>query len=87
MTRGPAGKGTTSAGDGGGAVHRRGLAPRLRFGYVVFAALLVTEVIEFAMGTRVKKGSWPFLLVLAAVGAWPIVSYYMHVTELRHPKE
>ncbi len=58
------------------------LANRLRVGVVVFVALLALEVVEYIVGVTIHRGAWPFLAVLAVVGAWPILHYFMHITQL-----
>lgn len=63
------------------------LKSKFRLGYVVFAVLIVIEIIEYAVGTRLRSGSWPYLGVLAVIGAWPILQYFMHIFELRRRKE
>jgi hypothetical protein len=57
----------------------------MRLGLIVFGVVMAAEVIEFVVGVNMKGGAWPFLAVLAVIGAWPIVRYFMHVTQLwRH---
>ncbi|MBI2936105.1 MAG: hypothetical protein HYY31_04780 [Chloroflexi bacterium] len=58
---------------------------KMRLGLVVFGVLMVIEVVEYALGVTIRRGAWPYLAVLAPIGAWPIVRYFMHVPQLwRH---
>ncbi len=68
-------------------MNKTGLAAKLRLGFYVFGVLMVIELIEFVIGTRVKNGAWPFLGVLAVIGAWPILRYFMHLPQLWRHKE
>ena len=61
------------------------LKSQLRLGYIVFGALLAIEVIEYLVGTTMRSGAWPYLAILALVGAWPILYYFMHIS-LRRPR-
>ena len=63
------------------------LKARLRLGFIVFGALMVIEIAEYVLGTMMKTGSWPYLGLLAIIGACPILHYFMHVLELRRHKE
>lgn len=63
------------------------LKKKLRLGFVVLGVLMVIEVIEYILGTAIQKGSWPFLGVLALIGAWPILYYFMHIKQLKRPEE
>ncbi|MBM3943916.1 MAG: hypothetical protein FJ317_00295 [SAR202 cluster bacterium] len=58
------------------------LKKRMRLGLIVFAGLIVLEIVEYVLGVTIKRGSWPILMILAIIGSWPIVHYYMHVTQL-----
>lgn len=60
---------------------------KFRLGYIVFGILIVIEIIEYGVGTRLRSGSWPYLGILAVIGAWPILRYFMHIFELRRRKE
>ena len=71
----------------GGKVARRLLEAKLRFGFVVFGVLVALEVAEYVLGVTMKTGAWPFLAILATIAAWPIVHYFMHIMQLKRPKE
>ena len=60
---------------------------KLRLGLIVFGVLLVIEIVEYVLGTTMKTGNWPYLGLLAIIGAWPILQYFMHIFELRRHKE
>jgi heme/copper-type cytochrome/quinol oxidase subunit 4 len=60
---------------------------RMRLGFIVLAALMVIEIVEYAIGVTMKRGSLPYLAVLAIIGAWPIVQYFMHIAQLWHREE
>ncbi len=60
---------------------------KLRLGFIVFGALMVIEIAEYVLGTRMKTGNWPYLGLLAIIGAWPILQYFMHIFDLRRHKE
>ncbi|MBI2918633.1 MAG: hypothetical protein HYY01_11680 [Chloroflexi bacterium] len=68
-------------------MHKSGMKPKLRLGFVVFGVLVAIEVAEYVLGTSIQKGVWPFLAVLAVIGAWPIVNYFMHIKQLWRPEE
>lgn len=63
------------------------LNKKLRLGFIVFGVLIVIEIVEYIVGTAMQRGSWPFLGVLALVGAWPILYYFMHIKQLKRPEE
>ena len=63
------------------------LKSKLRLGFIVFGALMVIEISEYVLGTRMKSGNWPYLGLLAIIGAWPILQYFMHIFELWRRKE
>lgn len=63
------------------------LKSKLRLGFIVFGVLMVIEIIEYVLGTTMKSGNWPYLGLLAIIGAWPILQYFMHIFELRRHKE
>ena len=63
------------------------LRVKLRLGFMVFGALMVIEIVEYVLGTMMKTGNWPYLGLLALIGAWPILKYFMHIQELRRPKK
>lgn len=63
-----------------------GLRGKLRLGYIVFGILIVIEVTEYLVGTTMRSGAWPYLAILALVGAWPILYYFMHINQLKHPR-
>ena len=71
----------------GDALSRPELKARLRLGFIVFGALVVIEVTEYIVGVTMKGGAWPFLGILAIIGVWPIVRYFMHIVQLWHPEE
>lgn len=54
---------------------------------MVFAVLIALEIAEYVLGTAIKSGGWLVLAPLAIIGSWPIVRYYMHINQLRHPEE
>ena len=58
------------------------LKSRLRFGYFVFGALIAIKVAEYLVTTIVRHGAWPYLAILALAGAWPILYYFMHISQL-----
>ena len=60
---------------------------KLRIGYIVFGVLVVIEIAEYVLGTMMKTGNWLYLGLLAIIGACPILQYFMHIFELRLPKE
>ncbi len=66
---------------------RRSLGAKMRLGYGVFGVLMAIELVEYAVGTRVRSGNWPYLAVLAVIGAWPILAYFMHIRQLRKGEE
>lgn len=55
---------------------------RLRLGYIVFGALVGIKIAEYLLGTRFLRASWPYLAILALVGAWLILYYFMHIHQL-----
>ncbi|MBI2165575.1 MAG: hypothetical protein HYU29_04135 [Chloroflexi bacterium] len=63
------------------------LGAKMRLGLVVFGVLMAIEIIEYLVGTSVRAGAWPFLAILAAIGAWPIVRYFMHIPQLWQREE
>ena len=63
------------------------LEAKMRLGLAVFGALVVIEIVEYAVGVTLRGGAWPYLAILAVVGAWPIVYYFMHILQLWRPKE
>ncbi|MBI4298091.1 MAG: hypothetical protein HY676_06140 [Chloroflexi bacterium] len=63
------------------------LAAKLRLGFYVLGALMVVEVTEYVIGTRVKRGAWPYLAILTLPGALPILYYFMHIKQLWHHEE
>ena len=68
-------------------MNQRELAKKMRLGFLVFGALMVIEVLEYALGVSIKHGNWLFLAPLALVGAWPIVRYFMHLPQLWRREE
>lgn len=54
----------------------------MRVGFIVFGVLMGIEIVEYVLGVNVQGGAWPYLAVLALVGAWPIVRYFMHIEQL-----
>lgn len=57
----------------------------MRRGLWVFLALMLVEIIEYVVGTRIKQGNWPLLAVLAVPGSGLIIYYFMHLAQLwRH---
>ena len=66
---------------------KSGSHKKAKTGYLVLAALLVIEIVEYLVGTLLTGGALPYLALLAIVGAWPILYYFMHIGELRRPKE
>ncbi len=63
-----------------------GLKGRLRLGYIVFGVLVGMKVAEYLIGTRLRSGAWPYLAILAVVGAWSILYYFMHIHQLSGPR-
>ncbi|MBI4299316.1 MAG: hypothetical protein HY666_06120 [Chloroflexi bacterium] len=68
-------------------MHRTELPSKMRLGFIVFGVLIVIEIIEYVLGVNMKGGAWPLLAVLAVIGAWPIVQYFMHFTQLWRREE
>ncbi|HXH08896.1 MAG TPA: hypothetical protein VNP04_03895 [Alphaproteobacteria bacterium] len=68
-------------------MERPSLTSRMRLGFLVFGVLMTIEIIEYLVGTVFTQGAWPYLGLLAVVGAWPIIRYFMHITQLWHPEE
>jgi len=66
---------------------RPGLEGKLRFGFVVLGILIALEITEYVVGTTIKSGAWHYLAVLAVIGAWPILQYFMHITHLWRPEK
>lgn len=63
------------------------LSTKLHVGLFVFVALMAIEVVEYLVGTRLRQGNWTLLGILAVIGAWPILSYFMHIMQLRRSGE
>ena len=63
------------------------LKRKLQIGFLVFGTLVVIKIIEYIVGTSLRTGSWPYLGILALVGAWPILNYFMHIKQLKRPLE
>ncbi len=59
-----------------------GLGSKLRLGYIVFGALIAIKIGEYLVATAIRTGAWPYLLILALVGAWPILYYLMHISKI-----
>jgi hypothetical protein len=59
----------------------------MRLGLVVFGVLMAIEILEYVLGVNMRGGAWPYLALLALVGAWPIVRYFMHIEQLWRPEE
>ncbi len=59
----------------------------IRLGLLVFVILMVVEIIEYAVGLKVKRGNLPILAVLAVPGAGFIIYYFMHIPQLWRRKE
>ncbi len=55
---------------------------RMRTGLVVFSALALIKITEYALARLVSKGAWPYLLVLAVASVWLIAYYYKHIHQL-----
>lgn len=72
---------------GSGTVVQPNLRARLRVGFVVFGVLVAIEVTEYIVGVTMRGGAWPLLGILALIGAWPIVRYFMHIKQLWRPRE
>lgn len=64
-----------------------GLRRKLMIGFGVFGVLVAIKVIEYVVGTRVKTGGWPYLVVLAFAGAIPILYFFMHINDLGKTKD
>lgn len=71
----------------GKTMSKNTLKSKLRLGFIVFGVLVAIEIIEYIIGVYVKSGSWPFLGILAVIGAWPILYYFMHIGQLKKPEE
>ncbi|MBI2287916.1 MAG: hypothetical protein HYU83_02870 [Chloroflexi bacterium] len=63
-----------------------GLRGKLRLGYIVLGALIAIKIAEYLVAIAIPSGAWPFLAILALVGTWPILYYFMHINQLWHPK-
>jgi hypothetical protein len=48
---------------------------------------MALEVSEYVLGVTMKSGALPFLAILAVIAAWPIVHYFMHITQLWRSEE
>lgn len=68
-------------------MQRPKLGAKMRLGFIVFGVLMVIEVAEYILGVNMKRGAWLYLAPLAAVGAWPIVRYFMHLPQLWRREE
>ena len=64
-----------------------GLKSKFRLGYIVFVVLVATKIVEYLVGTRLHGGALPYLAILALIAVWPILYFFMHINELRRPKE
>jgi heme/copper-type cytochrome/quinol oxidase subunit 4 len=67
--------------------NKSALSAKTRLGIIVFVALIVLEVLEYVLGIAIKHGNWPIMAVLALIGAWPILWYFMHLHQLWHREE
>lgn len=67
--------------------HRPHIRRKLRCGFWVFGALLLIEIVEYLLGMGLGRGAWPYLAILAIIGAWPIVRYFMHLPQLWRREE
>ncbi len=63
------------------------LGARMRLGLLVFVALMVIEIIEYAVGVGLSDNALPLLVLLAVPGAGLIVYYFMHIAQLWRPEE
>ena len=59
---------------GRGALELQGLA--------VLGALAALEIIEYAIGIRIKPGSLPLLILLTVPGAGLLIWFFMHLPQL-----
>ncbi|MBI2328360.1 MAG: hypothetical protein HYU85_01720 [Chloroflexi bacterium] len=59
----------------------------MRLGLWVFVALMVVEILEYIVGVGLKRGAWPFLVILAVPGAGLILYYFMHISQLWRREE
>lgn len=66
------------------AVRDEGLRRKMRLGSIVFAGLLVLEVVEFVVGITMKTGALIPMILLGIPSGWLILRFYMHVRQLRH---
>ena len=62
-----------------------GLRHRLRIGYYVFGVLITIKVAEYLVTKGIRSGAWPYLTVLALAGAWLIIYYFMHISQIWRP--
>lgn len=67
--------------------NRSALAAKTRLGIAVFVVLMVLEIVEYIVGVQLKHGNWPIMAILALIGAWPILWYFMHLSQLWHREE
>ncbi len=63
------------------------LRGKLRLGFIVIGFLFIMEVTEYLVGTNMQGGAWPFLAVLVIIASWPILYYFMHITQLRRGRK
>ena len=59
---------------------------KFRVGWIVGAVLAVLTIVEYIIAVEVT-GNLPWLLIMAVVKAWLIVSYFMHVGQIWHEEE
>ena len=71
----------------GGPEGKPELGAKMRVGYIVFGVLMAIEIIEYVLGITVQAFNWPFMAILAIIGTWPVVRYFMHIKQLWHPEE
>ena len=60
---------------------------QFKLGTIVFIALMIVEIIEYVVGVKIVKGNLILLTVLAILGAWLILQYFMHIQHLWIPHD
>ncbi len=59
------------------------LKRKLALGYAVFGGLIAVKIVEYFIGTRIHRGGWAYLAILAIVSSWLIAYFFMHIYQLR----
>lgn len=64
-----------------------GQLEKMRRGLVVIAILAVLTVIEFVVAINLETGRFRLLTVIALIKAWPILDYFMHISQIWKSEE